>query len=150
MFVHCPCWSQCWTHITCRDVWDLDFKKLGGSMSFLIVEWTNSYSNICFLSLSKTCGFIYKEWLWGPEICFVCAVDHNTEKIRVSSECELEEILERETRQEKPLENWHWIQCLFPVICEESHLKEVDRPSFTFLKLFFKKVPVMKYRSQMC
>lgn len=28
--------------------------------------------------------------------------------------------------QEKPLENWHWAQCLFPDICEES--KEVDRP----------------------
>lgn len=29
------------------------FQKLGGSMGFLIVEWTNSYSNNCFLSLRK-------------------------------------------------------------------------------------------------
>lgn len=74
-------------------------------MSFLIVEWTNSYSNTSFLSLSKTCGFICKEWLWGGEICSVCAVDHNTGKMRESSECELKEILERETGQENPPEN---------------------------------------------
>lgn len=29
------------------------FQKLGGSMGFLIVKWTNSYSNNCFLSLRK-------------------------------------------------------------------------------------------------
>lgn len=128
---------------------DLDFKNW-------VVSWVFSLLNGLILTqipvffLSKTCGFICKEWLWGGEICSVCAVDHNTGKMRESSECELKEILERETGQENPPENWHWAQCLFPGICEESHLKEVDRPSFTFLKLFFKKVPVTKYRSQMC
>lgn len=48
MFVFCHCQSQCWTHITCRDVWDLDFKNW-------VVPWV--FSNLNGLTLTQITGF---------------------------------------------------------------------------------------------
>lgn len=113
------------------------FQKLSGSMSFLVVEWT--LTQIIFFLSPKHVASYTKNGCGDRR-----SVLHNTEKISL-----LWMSSTKRDRQEKPLENWHWAQCLFPGICEESHLKEVDRPSFAFLKLSFKKLSVMKYRDQM-
>lgn len=148
MFVCCPCQNQCWTHITCRNVWDLDFKHW-------VVPWVFSLLNgltltqITVLSLQNMWLHMQRMAVGTGDLFWVCCCSQHREDQSLLWMWTGRNSTDRDT-QEKPLENWHWAQCLFPGICEESHLEEVDRPSFTFLKLFFKKAPVMKYRSQMC
>lgn len=142
----CPSQSQCWTHITCRNVWDLDFKNWVVPCVFSLLNGLTP-TQITVLSLQNMWLHIQRMVVGTGGMVLVCCLSH-TEKISLLWMWTGRNSTKRDT-QEKPLENWYWAQCLFPGICEESHLKEVDRPSFTFLKLFFKKVRVMKYRSQM-
>lgn len=74
------------------------FQTLGVSMIFLIVEWTNSYLNNCFVSPKHVASCT--ENGCGDRRSVLSVLLLTTQrKIGVSSECELEQILQRETHR---------------------------------------------------
>lgn len=80
------------------------FQKLAGSMCFLTVEWSKSYSNNCFVSPKHVASYTENGCRHRRSGFSVLLI---TEKISLLWMRTERNSTKRDT-QEKPLENWHW------------------------------------------
>lgn len=99
------------------------FQKLGGSMSFLIAEWTNSYSNNCFLSLSLQNMWLHiqRTIVGTGDLFSVCCWSQHREDQSFLWMWIGRNSTKRDT-QEKPLENWHWALNVYFLAFGKNHI----------------------------